>query len=781
MRTGNMVLFATLTALICAPFSASHTIAEHKTARLSGRVHSLDFSKIVPGQLNYQGFLANAVDSSAVTATLEMTFRLFDSETKGAELWSETHPTVEVSNGLFHVLLGKIDPFPEDLFDGSTRWLQTEVGTEILSPRKPLASVAYSQRSQVAQHADWAGQAEHAIHADTAEHCPSANVWMISGDNVYRETGKVGIGTSNPLTELDVNGSASATTYYGDGSNLTGISGTPDGDWTISGNHMYSAVPGSVGVGTSSPENKLHIAGDVKATTYYGDGSHLTGITGTTDNDWTINGDDIYHETGNVGIGTASPTAPLTIQTIPGTDVEFSSSGSNADMVAPVQLNIGTSGIQNLHLMTGYLTRMCITGTGQVGIGTTSPAYTLDVTGDVNASTYYGDGSNLTGISGTPDGDWTISGIHMYSAVDGNVGIGTTSPSRKLTVDGGNAIIKGDDGWDGSGDEALLYLGDPNHGIEAVYGEGVRIWTYDGPGADIRFRGHTGTDYMTVKMNTGNVGIGTINPDYKLQVHSAEDLAGYFLTTQSSDDAIGCYCVATPGGSYHATGLAGRSTPADWHGCGVSGMGGYVGVSGSCYEDGQVGKDYYGVKAVADLYTSNGTSYGVYGWGSGGSASYGVYYAGGLGGSGPKSAIVRTEQGPKAVYCQESPENWFEDFGSGQIYGARAEIHLADDFRQTVTVNEIHPMKVFITPNAPIGEWWVEKGTFDFTLMAPDAPDGARFDYRVVAKRQGYEELRLEAAPSAYVDHFLYPQVDEVPLEYREAWQRSLRAEERTK
>jgi hypothetical protein len=54
----------------------------------------------------------------------------------------------------------------------------------------------------------------------------------------------------------------------------------------------------------------------------------------------------------------------------------------------------------------------------------------------VNAVTYYGDGSNLTGISGSPDGDWIVSGSDMYAAVSGNVGIGLTNPADKFDVDG---------------------------------------------------------------------------------------------------------------------------------------------------------------------------------------------------------------------------------------------------------------------------------------------------------------------------------------------------------
>jgi hypothetical protein len=205
-----------------------------------------------------------------------------------------------------------------------------------------------------------------------------------------------------------------------------------------------------------------------------------------------------------------------------------------------------------------------------------------------------------------------------------------------------------------------------------------------------------------------------------------------------------------------------------------------MGVYGRVYETGVSGTSYYGVRGYAYLTNTNqdGSAYGVYGYGYGSGVSYGVYYSGGLGGSGSKSAVVRTEEGPKAVYCQESPENWFEDFGSGQIQSGRAEVQLAGDFRQTITVNGTHPMKVFITPNERIGEWWVEKGTAGFALVAPDAPEGAQFDYRVVAKRRGYEDLRLEQASAAWADHFLYPDVNDVPAQYRDEWIRNAPAEQ---
>ncbi|MFC1683436.1 hypothetical protein ACFL0G_04445, partial [Candidatus Zixiibacteriota bacterium] len=226
--------------------------------------------KSVPAQLNYQGYLADAADSSAVDATLEMTFRLFDSETKGAELWAETHPAMEVTEGLFQVLLGSVSAFPANLFDGTALWLQTEVGTEVLSPRKPIVSVAYSHRTNSAEMLldntltdlddRWVNEAD-LDHLDAADGDPANAVHV-------DDAGKVGIGTASPLTELDVNGSVNAATYFGDGSHLTGIAGAPDGDWAISGDDIYHET-GNVGIGKTSPAARLDVNGDINSDSLY--------------------------------------------------------------------------------------------------------------------------------------------------------------------------------------------------------------------------------------------------------------------------------------------------------------------------------------------------------------------------------------------------------------------------------------------------------------------------------------------------------------------------------
>ncbi|MFM7488205.1 MAG: hypothetical protein ACKO13_14940, partial [Cytophagales bacterium] len=76
------------------------------------------------------------------------------------------------------------------------------------------------------------------------------------------------------------------------------------------------------------------------------------------------------------------------------------------------------------------LERMRISETGNVGIGTANPVYSLDVAGTINANSVLVNGSPITGSS-----PWNVSGGNIsYSA--GNVGIGTSSPFSNLEING---------------------------------------------------------------------------------------------------------------------------------------------------------------------------------------------------------------------------------------------------------------------------------------------------------------------------------------------------------
>ncbi len=48
------------------------------------------------------------------------------------------------------------------------------------------------------------------------------------------------------------------------------------------------------------------------------------------------------------------------------------------------------------------------------------------------------------------------------------------------------------------------------------------------------------------------------------------------------------------------------------------------------------------------------------------------------------------------LYCPEAPEIFFQDYGDGQLVNGKAHIELDPDFAKNVTINEKHPLRVFI-------------------------------------------------------------------------------------
>lgn len=326
----------------------------------------------------------------------------------------------------------------------------------------------------------------------------------------------------------------------------------------------------------------------------------------------------------------------------------------------------------------------------------------------------------------------------------GNVGVGTTTPGAKLEVAG----------------QVKITGGAPGAGkVLTSDASGLATWTTPSGGlASGTAAGNTpywdGTSWIVnsnnIFNNGGNVGIGTNIPSNKLDVtgNTSTVVRGY--NTITSQDYYGVF---------------GSTNNTPYYGYGVLGLGGFTGVRGLSNLAGTGSR--YGIYGEASGGTTNNT--GVYGIGSG-TGAYGVYSSGNFTCTGTKAATVKTPDGPKELYSQESPENWFEDFGKGTIQNGVAIVTVAPDYEQTVTINATHPMHAFITPNGNMGNWWIEYSGNTFTVHAPAAANGTAFDYRMVAKRKGYEDLRLKKAPGAYTDKFLYPDVNDVPSEYREAW-----------
>lgn len=95
--------------------------------------------------VNYQGYLTDAA-GNPVNDSLDMVFRLYDAETEGTALWSETQFGVPVVDGLFSVLLGSVNPLSQPVFDlNPDLWLGITVGSdEEMAPRDKIASAPYA-------------------------------------------------------------------------------------------------------------------------------------------------------------------------------------------------------------------------------------------------------------------------------------------------------------------------------------------------------------------------------------------------------------------------------------------------------------------------------------------------------------------------------------------------------------------------------------------------------------------------------------------------------------
>jgi hypothetical protein len=313
---------------------------------------------------------------------------------------------------------------------------------------------------------------------DSTSYQVSTDTFSGSGALVLQQLGgNVGIGTSSPTGALDIGGQHVLYDNY----NSLGASFTRNGE--------YGSVLSLGRQGVSSGVTLDYPADSTFAlSTNNAERMRIT-------------------SSGNVGIGTSSPSAKLDVKRTDASGqyayfgassdggargLSFTSS-DNGIFLGAIHTIDATSGSGQLALATGGSERMRIDSSGNVGIGTSSPSQDLEILNGVTGAgirlaatdAAYWDierDSASGNLTFTDDAAGTVLTLDQIS---GNVGIGTSSPSRNLHVySGSEANIR----LQGGSDYAELRVKDSDNALTFHYGGSE---TMRNSGAEF-YIGHTG-------------------------------------------------------------------------------------------------------------------------------------------------------------------------------------------------------------------------------------------------------------------------------------------------
>jgi hypothetical protein len=202
------------------------------------------------------------------------------------------------------------------------------------------------------------------------------------------------------------------------------------GLWTADGSNTVLS-DGNVGIGTTAPAGKLDVRKG-SSVQYDGVNDFLKNLTGEHAIKLSTGG----HRNATVINSQTGVTSP----TLDSTGLYLNSSyGAHPFSSSSIHVNCST-GNGDISFLTGIgttvsTTKVKIMNNGNVGIGTTSPSYPLDIIGTLRVSedqTWLRSNSNTSATLYVNQEGTNASAVFL----GGNVGIGTTSPSAKLDVDG---------------------------------------------------------------------------------------------------------------------------------------------------------------------------------------------------------------------------------------------------------------------------------------------------------------------------------------------------------
>jgi hypothetical protein len=431
-------------------------------------------STVVPTLVNFSGILTD-VNGKPLTGTVGVTFSLHAESQGGSALWIETQNVHPDKNGHYSVTLGSTTShgLPTNLFvSGEARWLAAQPQGQAEQPRVMLLAVPYALKSR---------------DAETVGGLPPS-AFALASSGTAATTADAG---SNSATAHNISkGTAQAIS----GSGTLGYIPEWLGAASLGNSLLFQSTTGNLGISTAAPSQKFEIdlgniltrgtdnfrkSGD-SASFYLGDTNHLVqatfggGLTlGAYKAPQALFVQDI---TGNVGIGSAAPAQKFEVDLgnllAKGAD-NFRKSGDTASLYVGDTNHLVEAIYAGGLAMGAYEAPQALfirDITGNVGIGTATPATTLEVNGT----------TQFDGLASFVNGQ-TVNG-NVY--ITGALGIDTNSPAALLDAEApGVTSGFGSPGLRGVGGTATGGGIGGGPGVVGYGGGGTGQFEYsDGPG-----------------------------------------------------------------------------------------------------------------------------------------------------------------------------------------------------------------------------------------------------------------------------------------------------------